>query len=120
MLVDDAAFRFSCLPMLVRFAGILAVEATIAQPHTFSRRDLMSRQTSSQPQTPHAATPMVSISHEKIAQRAYEKWVKRGRPAGTDVQDWVEAESELRAEMGRSTTTNAGTSGWQPTTGQRY
>jgi hypothetical protein len=39
-----------------------------------------------------------SIPHEKIAMRAYEKWCKRGRPQGTDKQDWVEAEAELRAE----------------------
>lgn len=42
------------------------------------------------------------IPHEKIAQRAYEKWVKRGRPQGSDRQDWMEAEAELRAEMGRT------------------
>jgi hypothetical protein len=35
--------------------------------------------------------------------RAYEKWCKRGRPhQGTDKQDWLEAENELRAEMNRS------------------
>jgi hypothetical protein len=34
--------------------------------------------------------------------RAYEKWVKRGRPHGHDVQDWVEAEAELKAEMVRA------------------
>jgi hypothetical protein len=39
-----------------------------------------------------------SISHDKIAMRAYEKWCKRGRPQGTDKQDWIEAEAELRAE----------------------
>ncbi len=44
----------------------------------------------------------VKIPHEKIAMRAYEKWCKRGRPQGTDKQDWIEAEAELRAEMMRS------------------
>jgi Protein of unknown function (DUF2934) len=46
------------------------------------------------------ATP-VKIPHEKIAMRAYEKWVKRGRPHGSDVQDWIDAENELKAEMMR-------------------
>lgn len=46
-------------------------------------------------------TPTTPLPHEQIAMRAYEKWVKRGRPAGTDVQDWMEAEAELRAEMSR-------------------
>ena len=34
--------------------------------------------------------------------RAYEKWVKRGCKHGCDLQDWVEAEAELAAEMRRA------------------
>ena len=41
------------------------------------------------------------VPHEKIAMRAYDKWCKRGRPQGTDKQDWIEAEAELRAEVMR-------------------
>jgi PAS domain S-box-containing protein len=33
---------------------------------------------------------------DEIAARAYEKWVRRGRPPGTELQDWLEAEAELR------------------------
>jgi hypothetical protein len=43
-----------------------------------------------------------AIPQEKIAMRAYEKWIKRGRPQGTEMQDWLEAEMELKAEMSRS------------------
>jgi hypothetical protein len=53
------------------------------------------------PPMPPASTP-VKIPHEKIAMRAYEKWCQRGQPHGTDRQDWMEAETELRAEMMRS------------------
>jgi hypothetical protein len=42
------------------------------------------------------------VAHEKIAMRAYEKWCKRGRPQGTDKQDWSEAEAELRREISQS------------------
>src|SRR5262245_16595235 len=35
-----------------------------------------------------------------IAARAYEKWVRKGRPPGTALQDWLEAEAELK-EIGR-------------------
>jgi hypothetical protein len=42
--------------------------------------------------------PEPAIPLEQIARRAYEKWVARGRPAGTSTQDWLEAEAELRAE----------------------
>jgi hypothetical protein len=43
-----------------------------------------------------------AIPHEKIAMRAYEKWIKRGKPQGTQMQDWLEAEMELKAEMSRT------------------
>jgi hypothetical protein len=53
--------------------------------------------------TPPLAQPAspIRIPHEKIAMRAYDKWCSRGRPCGTDQQDWLEAEAELKAEMSR-------------------
>ena len=63
----------------------------------------MSRATSSTTSvSPQQQQNTTSIPREKIAMRAYEKWCKRGRPHGTDKQDWVEAEMELKAEMGRT------------------
>lgn len=55
----------------------------------------------SPPSTQPQATPSKSAmpSHEQIAKRAYEKWVKRGRPNGQHLQDWLEAEAELKKEM---------------------
>ena len=47
-------------------------------------------------------TPVVKLPHEKIAMRAYERWVKRGRPHGSDSQDWMEAEVELKTELMKS------------------
>jgi len=55
--------------------------------------------------TPQSAQPhsqQMKIPHDKIAMRAYEKWMRRGCPPGGDVQDWLEAEAELRAEYARS------------------
>jgi hypothetical protein len=55
--------------------------------------------------TPPQAAPVskpLPIPHDKIAMRAYEKWVKRGRPPGTEVQDWIEAEKELKTEYAKS------------------
>lgn len=52
------------------------------------------------PQT-QPAQPSTKVPHDKIAMRAYEKWIKRGRPMGTPDQDWTEAEMELRAEFSR-------------------
>jgi hypothetical protein len=48
----------------------------------------------------------VRIPHEKIAMRAYQKWLRRGQPHGTDVQDWMEAEAELKAEMSHGCTSS--------------
>jgi Protein of unknown function (DUF2934) len=68
--------------------------------------------------TPPSAQPVnqpspmtAKVPHERIAMRAYEKWVQRGRPQGTALQDWVEAEAELMKELGRtgSTTTTGKT-----------
>lgn len=49
--------------------------------------------------TPAASAPApVEIPHDKIAARAAEIWHRKGRPHGQDVQNWMEAEAELRAE----------------------
>jgi sigma-B regulation protein RsbU (phosphoserine phosphatase) len=39
---------------------------------------------------------LTSPPFSEIALRAYEKWVSRGRPSETQLQDWLEAEAELR------------------------
>jgi hypothetical protein len=41
----------------------------------------------------------VKISHEQIAQRAHEIWVKQGCRPGEDQQHWFEAERQLKAEL---------------------
>jgi hypothetical protein len=41
------------------------------------------------------------VPHEKIAMRAYEKWLQHGRQHGRHMQDWLEAERELQAEHSR-------------------
>jgi Protein of unknown function (DUF2934) len=53
--------------------------------------------------TPPSPVTM-QVPHEKIAMRAYDKWCKRGKPKGSDKQDWLEAEAELRMEMNRTAT----------------
>ncbi len=65
----------------------------------------MSRVTTPPTAQPATQPPMMAakIPHERIAMRAFEKWVKRGRPQGTALQDWMEAEAELMKELGRPT-----------------
>ncbi len=35
------------------------------------------------------------ISRDAIAARAYKRWLEKGQPAGTALQDWLEAEADL-------------------------
>jgi DUF2934 family protein len=42
------------------------------------------------------------LVHELIAQRAYHIWQSRGCPAGTELQDWLQAKSEVAAEIRRA------------------
>ncbi len=62
----------------------------------------MSRVTSTPTMQP-PTMPQTGGTHptpDQIAKRAYEKWCKRGKPQGTDKQDWYEAEAELKREIG--------------------
>jgi hypothetical protein len=49
--------------------------------------------------TSSAKAPM--ITHDQIARRAHEIWVQRGCKPGTDRQNWLEAEAQLKAELKR-------------------
>jgi hypothetical protein len=53
-----------------------------------------------QPQMMPQGMTNAMVPMDQVAKRAYEKWCKRGRPHGTDKQDWYEAEAELKKEMG--------------------
>jgi hypothetical protein len=61
--------------------------------------------TSTPTMQPHAMPATSGIPTERIAMRAYEKWMKGGCKHGCDKQNWLEAEAELKAEMTRSTAT---------------
>lgn len=53
-------------------------------------------QISEAPASPVEPSIRTSITHEQIATRAYQLWEDRGCPGGTDREDWLEAERELR------------------------
>jgi hypothetical protein len=42
--------------------------------------------------SPHAA-----VNSSRIAFHAYHRWVSRGKPTGTDCEDWFDAERDLQA-----------------------
>jgi hypothetical protein len=43
-------------------------------------------------------TTPIRIPHEQIARRAFQKFQARGSVHGHDLQDWLAASQELRAE----------------------
>jgi PAS domain S-box-containing protein len=45
--------------------------------------------------TDKICTFLQTVMRHETAARAYERWVAKGRPAGTEVHDWLEAEAEL-------------------------
>ncbi len=45
-------------------------------------------------------TPGPKITPEQIAQRAHDLWVNDGCRHGQDQQHWLEAEKQLKAELG--------------------
>jgi hypothetical protein len=51
------------------------------------------------PTEPFTPPAEVSFPADKIAARAYEIWVRKGRPNGADLENWTQAEAELRAEV---------------------
>jgi hypothetical protein len=48
-----------------------------------------------------SAPPTSGPIRDMIAQRAYLKWIARGRRTDTALQDWLEAESEMKADIRR-------------------
>lgn len=47
------------------------------------------------------------IENDRIARRAYERYEARGRENGRDLDDWYEAEQELRRHAGEHITERA-------------
>lgn len=42
-----------------------------------------------------AAKPVITLTHDAVAKRAYELWVSQGCPQGRAEQHWAEAEKQL-------------------------
>ena len=57
---------------------------------------------SAEPQ-PEIAAPLVSPSHDEIAQLAYSYWVDRGCQGGSSDEDWLRAEQELKLRASTAT-----------------
>ena len=49
-------------------------------------------------EVPRTGVALPPITHQEIAERAYELYVRRGGEDGHDVEDWLAAELRLRQE----------------------
>ncbi len=47
------------------------------------------------------ARPGQTVDEASVATRAYELWQERGRPIGSDQEDWFKAENELKTRTTR-------------------
>ena len=69
---------------------------------TPSRKRTPSKTRSDKPRTSNSkksTSGAMAISYEQIAQKAYEIWLRKGRPVGQDEQNWHEAELELKGRL---------------------
>ncbi len=48
------------------------------------------------PQEPAKETPRREVTDEEVRQRAYEVYLARGAAPGFELDDWLQAERELR------------------------
>jgi hypothetical protein len=60
------------------------------------------RKSAATPDTTLDTTLPLTLSHDVIAMRAYEIFLRDGAPHGRDVEHWLKAESELRARVSRN------------------
>jgi hypothetical protein len=56
---------------------------------------------SSSPATQKPRTNGTPLSREAIALRAYQLYLERGAMPGNELQDWVQAETQLTGEHGK-------------------
>lgn len=68
--------------------GVYSGTATATAPHPTTVKT---------PQTTSGKAP----TYDQISQRAREIWTKKGCLPGQDEQNWLEAERQLKAELGR-------------------
>jgi len=56
--------------------------------------------TAPRPRSPRKKVAAIEIPPETIASRAFEVYCARGGGHGRDLEDWLQAERELRAALG--------------------
>lgn len=72
-----------------------AKAATTATAKPAARKTTKTSTQTSSKRSTKLMEPVIVVSHDIIAAKAYEIWLKKGQPAGLDDANWSEAEKEL-------------------------
>jgi hypothetical protein len=72
--------------------------AKAAAARSTAKRTVRSVKDNGAPAPEHIATSNGQPSEEEVRVRAYHRYLERGATHGNDLDDWVEAEKELRLE----------------------
>lgn len=98
---SDWSLTASPLPDLVRAAPTI-LEGTPAAWADLTNRAIALRDASFSPADRGLLSALLAgvLAFKRVIEkRAYEKWMGKGCPSGTELQDWAEAEAELAHEL---------------------
>ena len=62
-------------------------------------RNLINKTKAPETKIARAAQTQHQSVEQRVRERAYILWEKRGRPHGNDRQDWIEAEAQIKREL---------------------
>jgi hypothetical protein len=71
-----------------------------SQQTSSGNRNISGTRTLEKPAQPSRAQSPLVPTHKQIEDRAREIWRRKGCPIGQDEQNWLEAETQLKKEMG--------------------
>jgi len=74
--------------------------SSAGNPSTVALTESGSSRTSGNVVAVGKANTAPSLTHQQIAQRAREIWRQKGCPVGQDEKNWIEAEAQLKRELG--------------------
>ena len=82
----------------VKAKPVAKVAKKVAKKSTAKKKVATKKVAKKSPPVAVTPAPQVAPTFDEIAARAYDIWVRKGRPYGQDHANWKEAEAELWAQ----------------------